>query len=447
MFISKKALPRRTFLRGIGVTVALPLLDAMVPAATALAQTAARPVHRFGAVYVPHGLLYSQWLPATSGAGFEFSPILKPLEPFRDRLVVASGLTAGPTVQNGGHAVAPASYLSGNVQPKQTESTDVRGSVTVDQLIAKAVGQDTVFPSFELATEDFSTSLGACDTGYNCIYMNTISWADPTTPLPMETNPRAVFERMFGGGGTAAARQARIKADRSILDGVLESARRLQNGLDAHDRSRLNQYLDNLREVERRISRAEAQAQQSPVPFEAPVGPPEAYDEHVALMFDLLATAFQADVTRVFTFMVMRDITSRAFPHIGVPDPHHALSHEANGRSDDPNQKVKFTKVNIHHTSLFAKFVEKLRDTPDGSGTLLDNSMLLYGSAMSNANDHTHSPLPLVVVGGGSGRMRKLGHHIASPPNTPMANLLLSVAQKAGVERETFGVSTEAMEL
>jgi hypothetical protein len=447
MFIAKKSLARRTFLRGVGVSIALPLLDAMVPAATALAQTAARPVRRFGAIYVPHGLLYSQWLPGTTGAGFEFSPILTPLEPFRDRLVVASGLTAGPTVQNGGHAVAPASYLSGNVQPKQTENTDVRGAITIDQVIAKAVGQETVFPSLELATEDFSTSLGACDTGYNCIYMNTISWADATTPLPMETNPRAVFERMFGGGATPAARQARIKADRSILDGVLDSARRLQRGLDARDRSRLTQYLENLREVERRIVRAEAQAQQTPLEFDAPVGPPEAYDEHVGLMFDLLAAAFQADVTRVFTFMVMRDITSRAFPHIGVPDPHHALSHEANGRSDDPNQQVKFTKVNVHHTSLFAKFVEKLRTTADGAGTLLDHSMLLYGSAMSNANDHTHSPLPLVVVGGGSGGLRKLGHHIASPSTTPMANLLLTLAQKAGVEAETFGASTEAMDL
>ena len=447
MFITKKALPRRTFLRGMGVTVALPLLDAMVPAATALAQTAARPVRRFGAVYVPHGLLYSQWVPATAGPAFEFSPILKPLEPFRDRLTVISGLSAGPTVQNGGHAVAPAAYLSGNVQPKQTENTDVRGAITVDQVIAKAAGQTTVFPSMELAVEDFSTSLGACDTGYNCIYMNTIAWADATTALPMETNPRAVFERMFGGGGTPAERQARIKADRSILDGAIQSALRLQTGLGSRDRARLTQYLDNLREVERRIGRAETQASEHPLELDAPVGPPEAYDEHVALMFELLAVAFQADLTRVFTFMAMRDITSRAFPHIGVPDPHHALSHEANGRSDDPNQKVKFTKVNIHHTSLFAKFVAKLNATPDGDGTLLDNSMVLYGSGMSNANDHTHAPLPLVVAGGGSGAMRKLGHHLASPPHTPMANLLLSLAQKAGVETTTFGASTEAMDL
>ncbi len=447
MFISKKIVARRAFLRGMGATVGLPLLDAMIPAATALAQTAARPVRRFGAVYVPHGLLQSQWLPTTTGAGFEFSPILRPLEPFRDRLTVLSGLSAGPTVQNGGHAGAPASYLSGNVQPKQTEDTDVRGGVTIDQVIARAVGQETVFPSLELATEDFSTSLGACDTGYSCIYMNTISWAGPTTPLPMETNPRAVFERMFGGGATPAERRARMETDRSILDGAIESARRLQTGLGARDRSRLALYLENVREIERRIQRAETQASGHSIDFDAPVGPPEAYDEHVALMFQLLAIAFQMDVTRVFTFMAMRDISSRAFPHIGVPDPHHALSHEANGRSDDPNQQVKFTKVNIHHTSLFAKFVDTLRNTPEGSGSLLDSSMVLYGSSMSNANDHTHAPLPLVVAGGGAGQMRKLGHHIASPANTPMADLLLALAQKTGVETDRFGESTEAMDL
>ncbi|MGE0593933.1 MAG: DUF1552 domain-containing protein [Vicinamibacterales bacterium] len=447
MFVTKKALPRRTFLKAAGVTVALPLLDSMVPAATALAQTPAAPIRRFGAVYVPHGLLQSQWLPATTGRGFEFSPILKPLEPFRDQITVLSGLSAGPTVLNGGHAVAPASYLSGNVQPKQTENSDVRGAVTVDQVMAAAIGQETTFPSLELATEDFSTSLGACDTGYSCIYMNTISWADARTPLPMETNPRTVFERMFGTGGSPAERQARMRTDRSILDGIAESVARLQQGLGAPDRSRLSTYLDNVREIERRIQRAEAQADEHPLDLSAPVGPPEAYDEHVSIMFELLAAAFRADLTRVFTFMAMRDITSRAFPHIGVPDPHHALSHEANGRSDDPNQQVKFARVNTHHTSLFAAFVARLASIEEGDGTLLDRSTVLFGSSMSNANDHTHSPLPLVVLGGGAGRMRRRGEHIASPPNTPMANLLLALAQKVGVETETFGESSNAMEV
>jgi hypothetical protein len=261
----------------------------------------------------------------------------------------------------------------------------------------------------------------------------------------MEINPRVVFERLFGSGGTAADRAARRKVDRSLLDFVADDLRQLETGLGAPDRSRLGEYLNYVREIERRIQSAERRAQATPDVPNTPVGVPEAYEEHVALMFDLLAIAFQADVTRVFTFMAMRDISSRAFPQIGVPDPHHALSHEANGRSDDPNQQVKFTKVNIHHTQLFAKFVETLRSTPDGTGNLLDNSIVLYGSSMSNANDHTHSPLPLMVLGGGSGQMRRMGEHIASPPNTPMANLLLALAQKSGAGIDRFGESTEAM--
>ena len=447
MFITKKSLPRRTFLRGVGVTVSLPLLEAMVPAMTALAQTAATPVRRFGAVYVPHGSLLSEWTPKTVGLGYEMTPILKPLEPFRNQMVVLSGLSAGATVLNGGHAVAPASYLTGNIQPKQTESSDVFASVTVDQLMAKAIGQDTLFPSLEVATEDFATSIGACDTGYSCTYMNTISWAGPTSPLPMETNPRAVFERMFGGAGTPAQRLARMQSNRSILDSVTESLGGFEQGLGARDRARLKDYLDNIREIERRIERAERQAASQPEDLNAPVGPPEVYDAHVAVMLDLMAAAFQADVTRVFTFMMMRDVSSRSFAHIGVPDPHHALSHEANGRSQDPNQKVKFAKVNAHHASLFAKFVEKLRATPEGDGSVLDHSMVLYGSAMGNANDHTHHPLPLVVLGGGSGQIKKGGHHIASQNLTPMANLLLAFSQKMGVETGKFGLSTEAMDI
>ena len=315
-------------------------------------------------MYIPHGVLLSQWVPQSTGAGFEFTPILKPLEPYRDKLTLVTGLTAGPTVQNGGHAVAPASYLTGNVQPKQTEGSDVLGAVTIDQVIAKAIGQDTPFPSLEIATEDFSTSIGACDTGYSCIYMNTIAWAGPTSPLPMETNPRVVFERMFGGAGTAEQRLARLQENRSILDGVVQDGRaRSRAASDRRDRTMLSDYLENVREIERRIGRAEDQANRHPVEFAAPVGPPEVFDEHVALHFDLMATAFQADVTRVFTFMMMRDVTGRSFPHIGVSDPHHALSHEANGRSNDPNKPVNFAKVNTHFVSMFAKFVEKLRAT------------------------------------------------------------------------------------
>ena len=444
MFITKTFLPRRTFLRGMGVTLALPMLDAMVPALGA--QRAAGPARRFGAMYIPHGVLLSQWVPQSSGAGFEFTPILKPLEPYRDRLTLVTGLTAGPTVQNGGHAVAPASYLTGNVQPKQTEGSDVVGSATIDQVIAKAIGQDTPFPSLEIATEDFSTSIGACDTGYSCIYMNTIAWAGPTSPLPMETNPRVVFERMFGGAGTAEQRLARLQENRSILDGVMQTVGSFQRGLGARDRTMLSDYLENVREIERRISRAEDQANRHPVEAAAPVGPPEAFDEHVALHFDLMATAFQADVTRVFTFMMMRDVTGRSFPHIGVSDPHHALSHEANGRGNDPTKPVNFAKVNTHFVSMFAKFVEKLRQTPDDEGSLLDNSMLLFGSGMGNANDHTHHPLPTVVLGGGGGRMKALGQH-KSQPGGSMADLLLALAQKAGAPLERFGASERAMDI
>jgi hypothetical protein len=446
MFITKMSLPRRTFLKGVGVTIALPLLEAMVPAMTAHAQ-AARPVRRFGAIYVPHGLLPSAWVPASAGQGFEFSPILKPLEPYRDRLTLVSGLYGGPTVQNGGHAVAPASYLSGNIQPKQTETADVLNGVTIDQVIAKAVGQETPFPSLEVATEDFSTSIGACDTGYSCIYMNTISWSGATAPVPMETNPRIVFERMFGGAGNAAQRLARLQENRSILDSVVDSVRSLESGLDARDRNRLSEYLQNVREIERRIQNAEAQAASTPIDLLSPVGPPEAFDEHVAVLFDLLAAAMQADVTRVFTFMMMRDVTSRSFPHIGVSDPHHALSHEANGRSNDPSKPVKFATVNTHFVSMFAKFVGKLRATADGDGTLLDNSMVLFGSGMGNANDHTHHPLPTVILGAGAGQMKKMNHHIPYPQQTPMANLLLTLAQKTGVETPSFGLSTGTLDI
>jgi hypothetical protein len=442
MVIKKMALPRRTFLRGMGVAMALPMLDAMVPAFAA--QSATAPIRRFGAMYVPHGKLLSQWTPAAAGSGYAMTPILTPLESFRNQMVVVSGLTAGPTVQNGGHAVAPASFLTGNIQPKQTEGSDILDAVTLDQVIARAIGQDTLLPSIEIATEDFSTSIGACDTGYSCTYMNTISWAGPTTPMPMETNPRAVFERMFGGPGTPEQRRARLQADRSILDSITGTAKSFSNGLGAKDKAMVSEYLDNVREIERRIQMAERKAETDPVDLAAPVGPPEAYDEHVAVMFDLMAAAFQADVTRVFTFMLMRDVTSRSFPQIGVPDPHHALSHEANGRSDDPNQQVKFARVNTHHVSMFAKFADKLRATRDGDGSILDHSMLLYGSSMGNANDHTHHPLPLVVVGGGSGQIHRAGQHLVYPNLTPMANLLLVIAQKAGVETNSFGLSTEA---
>jgi Protein of unknown function (DUF1552) len=442
MFITKMSLPRRTFLQGVGAAIGLPFLEAMIPAFKASA--ASQPVRRFGAIYVPHGKMMKEWTPTTVGANFEFPTILKPLEPFRSQLTVVSSLSGPPIVANGGHAVAPAGYLSGH-SPKQTEGEDINAAITIDQVIAKAIGQDTPLPSLELATEDFSTSLGACDTGYSCVYMNTISWAGPTSPLPMETNPRAAFERLFGKPGTPARRLARLQENRSILDSVSESVGRLRQTLGGRDQARLNDYLENVREIERRIQRAEKSAASDVTLPEAPIGPPEAYPDHVAMLFDLVHVAFQADLTRVFTFMMARDVSSRTFPQIGVPDPHHALSHESN-RGNDPGKVVKFTKVNTYMVNMFADFVTKLAATTDGAGSLLDQSVVLYGSGMSNGNLHSHAPLPIAVLGGKACNV-KGNRHITNPDLTPIENLHVSLAQRAGVEIETFGRSTSPIDI
>jgi hypothetical protein len=440
MFLTKKSLPRRTFLKGVGAAVALPYLDAMLP--TLRAQVA--PVRRFGAIYMPHGAMMDQWTPTTSGADFDFSPILRPLEAFRDRITVVSNLSGPPIVANGGHAVAPSGYLSGH-SPKQTEGEDIQAAATIDQVIARSIGQQTPLPSLEVATEDFSTSLGACDTGYSCVYMNTISWSGPTTPLPMETNPRTVFERLFGKPGSPDLRVARLRENRSILDSVTEAVGRMQRSLGPADQRKLSDYLDNIREIERRIERAEASAASSiPVP-EAPIGPPELYTEHCGVLFDLLAVAFQADLTRVFTFMLARDVSSRSFPQIGVPDPHHALSHAAN-RDKDPATTARFVKVNMYMVDMFGQFVRKLQATPDGEGTLLDHSLILYGSGMSNGNLHSHTPLPLVIAGGAAGRVKGNGH-FTYPDLFPIENLHVAMAQRVGAEVESFGRSTSPIDI
>jgi hypothetical protein len=439
MFVTKRSIPRRTFLRGVGVGVALPLLDAMVPAFTAVAQTAARPQLRVGFVYIPHGVIMREWTPAAAGAGFEFTPILKPLEPFRDRTVVVSNLTRAEVTSN--HAVSSACWLTGT-PPKRTDGPDFRVGVSLDQVIAKQIGQDTTFPSLEVATEDFSGLVGACDPGYSCAYMNTLNWQTETTPLPMEINPRVVFERLFGIGGSAGDRLSRMRTDRSLLDFVADDLKSLEGGLATGDRRKLDEYLGNVREIERRIQRAEQQAHALPDVPNAPVGVPEAYVEHVALLFDLLALAFQSDQTRVFTFMMAREVSQRTYPEIGVTEPHHSISHHGNR----PAAIAGHAKLNAYHVSMFAKFVERLRSMPDGDGSLLDHSMLLYGSGMSDGNGHTGSPLPHVLVGGGTGRI--IGNrHIVEPEGTPMANLLLAIAQKSGVEQDRFGVSKAAVAL
>jgi hypothetical protein len=439
MFVTRRALSRRTFLRSAGAALALPLLDAMAPPLMAMAKPVADNRRRLGFVYVPNGIIMDQFTPTTDGADFGFTTILKPLEPFRDSVVVVSNLARAEA--NNNHAVSSACWITG-VRPKRTDGPDFRVGPSLDQLVARQIGQDTIFPSIEVATEDFSGLQGACDPGYSCAYMNTLSWQSPTSPLPMEINPRVVFERLFGGGSTTEERLARMNANRSILDFVAQDLKDLSKGLGARDRARLSEYLDNVREIERRIQRAEAQAETRPdVPAE-PVGVPESYEEHVGLMFDLLALAYQTDLTRVFTFMVAREVSQRTYPNLGIAEPHHAVSHHGNR----PESIVKHTKVNLYHMQMFGRFIERLKSTPDGDGSLLDHALIVYGSGMSDGNGHTGSPLPLVMVGKANGRVRG-NRHIKTAQNTPMANLLLSVSQKFDVPQETMGVSNGTVDL
>ncbi len=439
MYLTKMSIPRRTFLRGAGATLALPLLDAMVPAGTALAQTPARPIKRFGSVYVPHGAIMNQWTPPTTGSNFDFTPILKPLEAFRENVVVTSGL--GSTSSEGLHAPGPICFLSG-VKGKKTEGDDIYNGITIDQVIAKQIGQTTPFPSIEVATEDFTGFIGACDGGWSCAYLNTISWQTATSPLPMETNPRVVFERLFGGAGTTAQREMRRRVGRSVLDSLASEVTRLRTKLEGRDLSRLDDYLENIREIERRIEQSEQSARADVTLPDAPFGAPAEFEAHAGVMFDLLAVAWQTDITRVFSFMMARELSQRSYPELGAPDPHHAMSHHRN----DPLIMARNARVQTYHYSLFAKFVERLRATPDGDGSLLDHSMLMYGSGMSNSNLHAHKSLPIVVVGGRQAGVNG-NRHVASPDGTPVANLLLAFGQKFGGEMEQFGDSSAAIDL
>jgi hypothetical protein len=437
MFITKMHLPRRTFLRGVGATLALPLLDSMIPARTLLAQTAARPMTRLGFVYVPHGAIMANWTPDAVGAGFEFKSILKPLEEYRSQLNIVTGLGHRAADTTAVHSLSPTTWLSG-VRPKATQGVDAFAGVTADQIAAQAIGQDSILPSMELATEDHSGLIGSCDRDYGCIYMNTLSWRTPTTPLPMEINPRKVFERMFGAGGSASERLARIQEDRSILDAIRGEASTLRVQLGGSDQQTLDQYLENVREIERRIQRAEkSQGDEDLKLPQRPSGVPFEYEEHIKMMYDLLALAYQANVTRVATFMVSREVSNRTYPQVGVTDGHHAISHHQN-RAEAMEKNVRIQTYNL---SQFKYFVDRLKGTPDGDGTLLDHTLLLYGSNMSNSNAHDHFPLPNVVVGGAAGAM-KGGRHLRYPDHTPMANLLVSMLNKVGVREEKLGDST-----
>jgi hypothetical protein len=438
MFITKLSLPRRTFLRGMGATLALPLLDAMVPALTATAQTAANPPRRFGAVFVPMGERPSHWTPKTTGPGFEFSEILKPIEKFRDSLTVVSNLDRP---LQGTHAVSTGTWLTGTA-PKRTEAEDFLAGTSLDQMIATQIGKDSVLPSIEIGTENQTGYVGACDVGYSCAYMNTISWKSPTTPLPMETNPRVVFERMFGRPGSQADRVARMRGNRSILDSVKQDIAGLEQGLGVRDRVRLDEYLDHVREIEQRIQRAEHQVTSELTVPDAPIGIPPSFEEHAGVMFDLMAIAYEADLTRVFTFMLNREASQLVFPNLDINEPWHHVSHHGN----DPVKLAQLVKLNTWQITLFGKFLDRLRSTPDGDGTLLDHSLILWGSGMSDSNAHSPLDVPYLMAGGGGGQF-KGDRHLAAAKGTQLANVMLTVAQRFGVQIDRFGVSTGAFEL
>ena len=412
----------------------------MVPPLLAQTKTAAKPVPRLGFIYLPHGAIMNEWTPEAEGASFEFTRILKPLEPFRDQLNVVTGLGHHAADTTAVHSLSPTTWLSG-VRPKPTQGVDAYAGVTADQIAGQHIGQDTLLPTIELATEDHAGLIGSCDRDYGCIYMNTLSWRTPTTPMPMEINPRKVFERLFGQGGSAAERQARNQEDRSILDAVTHEATDLQRSLGPKDKATVNDYLDNVREIERRIQRAgSGQAATDLSLPEEPAGIPFSYEEHVRLMYELLALAYQANITRVATYMVAREVSNRTYPQIGVPDGHHATSHHQN----KPEKIEKLCKIQTYHLGLFSEFLKKLQNTRDGDGSLLDHSILLYGSNMSNSNLHNHFPLPNVLVGGGAGRI-KGGRHLRYPDHTPMANLLLTLLDRAGVPQDKLGDSSGEM--
>jgi hypothetical protein len=439
MFVTKKHLSRRAVLRGLGSTVALPFLEAMVPALSAHAQGAA-PL-RFGAVYVPNGCPIDYWMPSGAGGELAITPILQPLEPFRSALTVIGNLSraGGTTVTD--HAVSSAGWLSGAVA-KQTEAEDIRVGVSIDQVLAAHMGQDTPFPSLEFATEDFSGYVGGCVPGYSCTYMNTISWASETAPLPMEINPRVAFERLFGRAGSPADRARRRREDLSILDSVSDEARALQRAVGAPDARRLDEYLTNVREIERRIQRTEAQNAADVEALAAPVGIPQSFDAHMAVMFDLLAVAFEADLTRVFTFMTGREASQRTYPDLGMSETHHDTSHHAR----QPDKMAQHAKINTHFTALFAAFLAKLRASPEAGGSLLDHSLIAFGTGMSDGQAHNSYPLPLALVGGAGGRVRG-NRFVVAPEWSSIANLWLGVAGMFGSPIERFGESTARLEL
>ena len=441
MIITKKAISRRTLLKGIGATVALPLLDAMIPASTVLGRTAAQPVKRFGAIYIPNGVIPGQFFPTKEGAGFDFSPSLKPLEPWRDQVIVLSGLDSLPPPPQGerqynNHADASTRFLTDT-----TPSHILKAGTSVDQILAKKWASETSLPSLEIALESVDSGT-SCDFGRSCVYTGTISWASATSPLPMEQSPSAAFERLFGDSANTdpAARRARMKQKGSILDSLLSEVAGLQKKVGPEDRAKITGYLESVRDVETRIQKAIANNAEMPL-VSRPAGIPENFADHTKLMFDLQLLAYQGDVTRVVTYMIGREFSGRTYPEIGVPDAHHPISHHQR----DPIRMEKLAKINNYHVSLFSYFVDKMKKTPDGDGSLLDHSTIMYGAGMSEGNGHVPLNLPIVLVGGGLGV--KADRHIKAPGGTPLANFHMSLLDKLGAPVESIGNSTGAFSI
>jgi len=445
MIINKKALPRRTVLRGMGATLALPLLDAMIPALTADEKTPAKPIRRFGVVYIPNGMVMAKWIPSAEGSTFDMPETLKPLEPFRDRMLVLSGLSNTPPALDSGagvHARASTRFLTA-IPPKRSDTSAVQAGVSMDQLAAAVLGSETQLASLEVAIEGRDLA-GSCDIGFSCAYTNTISWRGPNTPLPMENDPRAVFERMFAGSQSTdrAARLAQIRSEKSILDSVSDRIGDFRRGIGSRDRAKLTEYLDAVRDVERQIQKAEQQSTRELPVVSQPAGIPASFEEHARLMFDLQLLAYQTDLTRVITFMMGRELSGRTFPQIGVVESHHATSHHQN----DPIKLANLQKIKAHHAELFAYYVEKLQATPDGNGSLLDHTMILFGGGMSDSNAHSGMNLPVCIMGGASGQITG-GRHVKYAGGTPMGNLLLTMLDKLGVPPvERIGDSTGRLE-
>src|SRR5580704_17874865 len=438
MFVTKKSISRRTILRAAGTMVALPLLDSMIPAFAPAAST--KPVRRLGVVYHPNGVIYDQWLPKGVGSEFELSPTLKGLEPFKDKLIVITGLFCDPAEANGDgggdHSRACGSYLTG-VHVKKSD-TSLENAVSMDQIAAKAFERDTQLSSLQM-TADENSLLGSCDLGYSCAYSSTISWLTPTLPLMAENNPRVLFERMFGSSDSTdpRVRAARLSQDKSLLDSVNERVNQLQKKLGRADNRKVDDYLTSLRDVERRIQKAEEQSSKALPDVAQPAGIPNVFEEHVRLLYDLQLLAYQSDLTRVITFMYGREQTGRPYPQIGVPEPHHPITHHQN----NPAKMEKCTRIQRHHLMLFAEYLDKLRKTPDGDGSLLDHTILLFGGGISNSDRHTHAPLPTLLLGG-SGMGIKGGRHLVYPEHTPLTNLELTLLNKLGVPTDKLGDST-----